>query len=234
MTRHTWLTVLLAGALLTSAALAQPTTPPADEAATRSVDAPTDHPGRQPGRPRATRDAGLTAEQEFELLEALGSRFPHRREELLQLKQDKPDLYPHVLGRLWHWYEEWQRLPDDAKEFAMTEQELKIQAIKLARQWQEADPKDRGPIEEQLRDVLRRKFDVSQRLREVRLAAMQRQIEQLRRENAERAEKRAEIIEEQLTRALTSPHGSRGRPSGDHNDATDDTPQTPPPSDNDE
>ena len=211
MARHLWLTILLAIVLLaSSAAQAQPATTADD-----SADAPTALQVDRGGR-RHAQTGALTDEQEAELLEALGSRFPHRREELLELKEDKPDLYPHIMRRLWHWYQEWQRLPDDAKEFAMLEQELNIQAIKLAREWHLAESEDQQAIEEKLREVLAKKFDVSQKLREVRLAAMQEQIEQLRQENAERSENRDEIIEEQLTRALSNLHGFRGQqPQGD-------------------
>lgn len=220
MNRYSWLTILLAVVLLASSpALAQPTT--TDDASGRQRGA---HGGREHPRARA-----LTEEQEAELLDALGSRFPHRREELLKLKEEKPDLYPHIMGRLWHWYQEWQRLPDDAKEFAMLEQELNIQAIKLARAWHNAEPEEQEAIEKKLREVLREKFDASQKVREVRLAAMQKQIEELRKENAERSEKRDEIIEEQLTRALSDPHGSRGRPP-----AAEETPDQPPATDDED
>jgi hypothetical protein len=212
MTRHSWLTILLAVALLApSLAVAQPD---------KDDDA---QPGRHDaaeGR-RSTEAEPITEEQETELLEALGSRYPHRRDELLKLKENKPDIYSHVITRLWHWYEEWQRLPDDAKEFAMEEQELSIQAIKLVRKWHMAEPEEQPTIMEELREVLTRKFEVNQKLREVRLAAMQKQIEQLRKENAERSANQDEIIGEQLTRALANPHGAR-RSSSD-----DETPEPP-------
>lgn len=222
MTRHSWLTILLAIVLVaSSAAVAQPTAPPADTD-TDSAETPTARTTARGGRHRANVQP-LTDDQEAELLEALGSRFPHRREELLALKKEKPEIYVHVIARLWHWYEEWQRLPDEAKELAMQEQELNIQAVKLAREWHLAEGDDQQAIEEKLRDVLAKKFDVAQKLREVRLAAMQKQIEELRKENADRSKKRDEIIEEQLTRALTNPHGSRSRaPTDEQPVATDD------------
>jgi len=189
----------------------QPSTPDASGRAV-SPDGPRGRPGQR-HRPNGRKPVELSEQQEGELLEALGIRFPRRREQLAQLKADHPDHYRRVLGRLWRWYEEWQLLPEEARETAMIEQELKIQAIHLVRKYRAAtdlDEKTRALAA--LREVLIKRFKVSQDLREKRLAAMQAQIVLLRKENAERDKKRDEIIEEQLKRMLTSPRFDTDRP----------------------
>lgn len=207
--RQVWI-ILTTVAIATSVVLAQPpTTQPADRDRPGRIGGPSHGDGRHGGRQLEP----LSEDQQAELLEALGSRFPKRRQELLQLREDHPDHFQQVTARLWRWYQEWKLLPAEAQETAMLEQELKIQAIQLVRQWREAkDPDEKKALRLKLRDVLTKKFQASQELREKRLAAMQDQIKQLRAENADRTESRDEIIDEQVDQILASPHG-RGRGS---------------------
>jgi len=154
----------------------------------------------------------LTDEQEAELLEALAERLPHRHEQLLELKKERPDHYKHVIARLWMWYKDWKLLPDETKEDAMQEQDLHIESIRLAREYRAADASERRQIRAKLKGVLKRKFELSLRVREQRLAAMQKEIQRLREENADRQAKRDQIVNDQVSSILQVPDDRPPRP----------------------
>ena len=145
----------------------------------------------------------LTEEQEKELLQSVQRRFPRRYKELMQLRKDNPERYQRVLARMWRWHERWKYLPEEARKAAVQRDEMKIQAYHLVRTWrQTSDRQKKGQIETKLRKVLVEKFNAEQELHEKRLAAMQQEIQALRKENAQREKKRDQIVREQLRRML--------------------------------
>ena len=197
---------------------AEPADPPA---ATTQPAGPAEGAAVEPAepttRPHATRPPvkPLTEEQEKELLQSVQRRFPRRYKELTQLRKDNPERYQRVLARMWRWHQRWKHLPEEARKAAAQRDEMKIQAYHLVRTWrQTSDRQKKRQIETKLRKVLVEKFNAEQELREKRLAAMQREIQTLRKENAERAKKRDQIVREQLRRMLLNdrPDDGRGHP----------------------
>ena len=194
---------------------AEPTDPPA--ATTQPAEGAAAEPAEPSTRPHAHRPPvkPLTEEQEKELLESVQRRFPGRYKELTQLRKDNPERYQRVLARMWRWHQRWKYLPEEARKAAVHRDEMKIQAYHLVRTWrQTSDRRKKRQIETKLRKVLIEKFNAEQELREKRLAAMQREIQTLRKENAERAKKRDQIVREHLRRMLLAdgPDDGRGHP----------------------
>ena len=92
---------------------------------------------------------------------------------------------------------------EELGDLAAAKQELAIRSIGLVRAWQRAtDADEKDEIQERLRAVLTEKFDVEQQYHEMRLQEMQEQIESLRAQLASRAERRTELIEQELNRKL--------------------------------
>jgi hypothetical protein len=173
--------------------------PPAKDETPKAEEKPKEH--RR--RPLRTDVKPLTKEQEAEFLTDLKDRFPDRHEQFMKLKESNPEHFHQALARMYQWQERWKHLPEEARQAAMADQDLKIQAMHLSRRCQnEKDPKRQEELKEELREVLLKRFESEQKLRETRLAAMQEQLKHLEQEIAERAENRDEIVDKQLTRML--------------------------------
>ena len=222
MTRLTsiLLTSLLTG-LIFSIALADP--PTGRDHNERTEPPETRHETTTP--PDGSVPAQLTAEQEDELLGAIEHRFPHRHRQLVELKESNPERYHEVIAQWWHRYQDWQEMGEELGELAAAKQELAIRSLRLARLWrQAADADEKEEIAERLRSVLAEKFDVEQLYHEKRLQEMQEQIENLRTQLASRAQRRDEIIQQELDRKLDGDDSADNDDLGERVVEADDSP----------
>ena len=177
--------------------------------------------------PPAPAGAQLSHAQEQELLEVIQRRFPHRYEQLTELRDSNPDRYRQVMARWYRRYEQWQAMGPDIQRLEMARQELEIQSTQLVQRWrQAADNETKQQVEAQLRQVLTKRFDIEHDLHAKRLEHMAEQLEQLRREHAERAERRSEIIQQELNSLLRSVPRP-GRDDSEDEAATDRPPRGP-------
>ena len=194
------------------------------------ADPPADAEDPQPAAEQAADQAReqLSDAQERELLQVIHRRFPHRYEQLTELRESNPDRYRQVMARWYRRYEQWQAMGPEIQRLEMTRQELEIQSTQLAHRWRQASDDEKPEIEAQLRQVLTKRFDVEHELHAQRLARMAQQLEQLRQEHAERAERRNEIIQQELNSLLRRASNLPGQGDDDDDSVTTErTPQAP-------
>jgi hypothetical protein len=194
MMKTLW-TILIAGWLglaLTTARADDPPAPDEDPQPAAEQAADQDSAGEQ-----------LSHAQERELLQVIRRRFPHRYEQLTELRENNADRYHQVMARWYRRYEQWQAMGPEIQRLEMTRQELEIQSTQLVQRWRQAPDDDaKQQIEAELRQVLTKRFDIEHELHAKRLEQMAQQLEQLRQEHAERGERRSEIIQQELNSLL--------------------------------
>ncbi|MFO8013219.1 MAG: hypothetical protein R6X20_07930 [Phycisphaerae bacterium] len=148
----------------------------------------------------------LTDEQVDEILAFVKEKMPWRYERLKAWQEEKPEFFRRMCRRLRFEIGQLKRLKKDnpeAYEAALEEHRLRARAAELAARARKAESEEaREKTKAELRGVLERLFDAERRAREAQIHELEERIAHLRRQLAERAEKRDRIIDWLLERLM--------------------------------
>jgi hypothetical protein len=159
----------------------------------------------------------LTDEQIEEILAFVKEKMPWRYEHLKKWQEEKPEFFRRMCRRLRFEIGQLKRLEKDnpkAYEAALEEHRLRARAAELAARARNAESEDaREKTKAELRGVLERLFDAEGKAREAQIHELEERIAHLRRQLAERAEKRDRIIDWLVERMLSGRHEEEDKPS---------------------
>ncbi len=145
-----------------------------------------------------TRPHLLTEAQEKDALAFIKQHRPEEYERMMKIKDESPRLYRMGLAAAWR----LMQMPAEMQKYAEQQQQARLKAWRLSRDFLKADEAQKPAIRKDLLDALGSEFDTEQQMRERRLAQLEEEIEHLRGQVKERAEQRTRIIEENLKSLL--------------------------------
>lgn len=145
-----------------------------------------------------TRPHPLTDAQEKDALAYIKEHRPDEYDRLLKIKDDRPHLYRMALASTWH----MMQMPAEIQKLAEQEQQARLKAWRLSREFLKADEAQKATLRKELTDTLGTAFDAEQQMRERRLAQLEDEIGHLRAQVKDRVEQRGRIIEENLKNLL--------------------------------
>ena len=155
-------------------------------------------PARRP-RPR------LTAEQEAEVLEFLKQRRPEQYQQLIKMRGEDDAGYHRSLRAVEGFLRRWRNLPEKIRESTLRERDARIRALQMVKQFQQAkDPADQARLRGELRQAVAELFEAEQVIREHRLAELEAQIAELRKELESRRARGAQGLDERVEQLLQS------------------------------
>lgn len=144
---------------------------------------------------------GLTTEQEAATLAFLRAEHPALPERLAEQKVSDPPGYDQVMVKIHRFMVQRQDKPQDIREAMDREKRTQLAVARLfSGLRQNDDPSNASALSEKLRQAVATHFDAEQRLRAARLAQLDSQIRQLRRELQNQQLKREQIIDQRVAR----------------------------------
>ena len=165
-----------------------------------------------PGEGDVRPAAAVNEQQEAELLGALADKRPDEARRLRKLKEENPREYRFALVAAWKQYQTWKDLPPEVQKMFASQQQARLDAWRVSRDFFSAkDPNQKERIRARLMEILGVEFDAEQGVREFRLGQLEDQLKRLRAELRDRADRRAQVIEQNLQDLLAS----KSRPKGD-------------------
>ncbi len=168
-----------------------------------------DGPGR--GEPRKPRKP-LTDEQTEELFGILQQINPRFAEGLAKVRKIRPERFRQGLQRIAPRLEHLVQLKDDDPELFQLEienRQLKFKSFRLSQAIRKArtentDPAKIEAMQNQLRDMLDKHFDVRQKILERELKHMAKRIEKLKGQLRQRQENRKQLIDQYMRKLMTA------------------------------
>jgi len=219
MTKQAVTALFLAAAVGIAAAIASDEGAPSASPATQPVSTQPARPGRtfsgggpfrRSARPSASRP--LSEDEEKAVLEFLKENRPVRHERLLKLRKEDPEGYQLALGAMHMFMRRWTHMPKPIRELAIQAKDAEIQALQLVRQMRaETDAKALVALRKQLAQAVGELVDAELKLRELRLAQLEMQLERLREELTEQRKQRNHLIEQRMEAWLLAPGISGAR-----------------------
>jgi polyhydroxyalkanoate synthesis regulator phasin len=159
----------------------------------------------------------LTDEQIEEILAFVKEKMPWRYDNLTKWQEEKPEFFRRMCRRLRFEIGQLKRLKKEnpkAYEAALEEHRLRARAAELAARARQAESDEaREKTKAELRGVLERLFDAEGKAREAQIHELEERIAHLRRQLAERAEKRDRIIDWLLNWMMSRDHEAKDAPS---------------------
>lgn len=168
-----------------------PTTGPGDRASSQ----PTTRPGR--------RGRAMTEQQMAELLGWLQVNQPTIYKHAEELKKtDEPKFRAFMHGIAWL-RADIEDMPADLQRRSWRIREDNVRVAEFLKQYRVAETEEaKAKIIPQLRNVLLRQFIDTQKLKEYQLELLSRQLDEVRRQLAERMDRRDELVDERLLNLL--------------------------------
>ncbi len=148
----------------------------------------------------------LTQEREEEVLQYVSQAYPHKYENLIQLRSRRPVLYRQALLRAYKEMQFAERLREENPEQyenLKLERELESQSQTLAEQYKTAETEaEKKAIEEKLRSVLIQTFEVRQANRQFEIDKLESRLQELKEKNEERQQNKNRIIQLRIDELL--------------------------------
>ena len=159
------------------------------------------------GQGREWKPRELTEEQKAELTTYLEDSFPDTLVDLNDLKESDADKAKRGEMMLFFAYKATQELPEDLQDVAFGNMLGKYEIMQLAKQYKAAeDDETKEALKAELKELLDANFDGDQKLKEYHLDQMEARLEEARTKVADRAEKKDEVVDEQLEDILSGKH----------------------------
>jgi hypothetical protein len=158
--------------------------------------------------------AAITDQQETELIASLTEKRPEEAARLRRLKDENPRAYRGQLVIAWRAYQVWKDLPPEIQKLYETQQRSRLEAWRQAQNFMNTkDSAQKERIHDRLMETLGSEFDAELGIRQYRLGQLEDQLKRLRAELKDRADHRAQGIEQNLQDLLTNKF--RPKPDGD-------------------
>jgi Spy/CpxP family protein refolding chaperone len=158
------------------------------------------HGGMRPGS-HGDQDPGynLTDEQIEQILEVVEDYRPEMAEQISEMRERDPQRAEQLLRRAMMFVRpmvQMKQVDPEGYELHLRDAKLDRESRELARRVRAADGREADDLRAQLREVVAQHFDVRQRIRERKLAALEKQIDELRTQIETRAESRDQLVDQ--------------------------------------
>jgi hypothetical protein len=187
-------------AALLGSAVAEPPRPARDEPTTRpNRPGPTSRPSDDDRRPPPR----VSPERIGELMARMKTENADLYARLTEMRENNPVAFQRTMNRLDQYVRQLDALPDEMQEVYRRQHADNVRVAELVKQIGETpDPQTKAALTTELRTVVARQFDNGQKIKEHRLQTLAAQLEALKVELQQRAEKRDEIIDGRITDLL--------------------------------
>lgn len=156
------------------------------------------HPTTRPARLEKA-DRQLSESRIGELLDRMKNERPEMYARLIDLRQNHPAAFIRSMNNLDEITRQLDNLPPELRGTYMRLRSDNEKSAALLRQIRDAsDDSQKEDLRKELREVVSRQFDDTQKLKEFRMQQLSRQLDNLRKELDERAAKRDEIIDARM------------------------------------
>ncbi len=146
-----------------------------------------------------SRKRKLTSAQEAETLGYLKEQRPGYHSRILELRKTHPVRYRHTLGRIYPSMKAWKAMPSGLRTANEYVRETQVAIVEMVRTMKLVrDPKEKTGLEKELQERVKTHFEAEQKLRELRLANLEKRIQDLRQELQEQRIKQDQIITERM------------------------------------
>ncbi len=136
------------------------------------------------------------AEQVKPMLEALKEAHPLLYRRLIHARERSPEHYRRGLAMAWRWYRRWSEMPENVRDESLRIQRLTVRIVRLTVDYRRAEDDDRRrELREEIEKLAGQRFDAEQKLAELRLAEMERKLDEMRERLERRENERDEVIE---------------------------------------
>jgi len=144
----------------------------------------------------------VTAEQEAELLAVLKEKRPDFHARLTRLSKEDKRSYRRALGGAWRWYQRWKRMSPQEKAAVKEITNARLRVGRVIRAVREAKRPPTAEQRAELLDAITKALQAEQALQTIRIKKLEKEIQRLKEDLRDRAERRKEIIAERLERTL--------------------------------
>jgi hypothetical protein len=189
-------------AALLGSAVAEPPRPARDEPTTRpNRPGPTSRPSDDDRDRRPP--PKVSPERIRELMARMKTENADLYARLAEMRENSPGVFQRTMGRLDQYVRQLDALPAELQEVYRRQHADNVRVAELVKQIGETpDPQAKAALTTELRTVVARQFDNGQKIKEHRLQTLAAQLEALKVELQQRAEKRDEIIDGRITDLL--------------------------------
>jgi hypothetical protein len=192
---------VLAAAMMIGTTLAQDKSPAGAPQATASTAASTPAP-RWGARTRRA----IPADQEAEMMAFTKQYMPELHKQFQQLEKDDPPRAARVHQQMYWLWRRVQRYPaGPVRDAAVARQRINVDVYKAARAYrQTADDGEKAKLRKELTELLGRRFDHDQVVKEYDITLLEKQLAELKADIERRRKNRTEVIADSVTRLLAS------------------------------
>ena len=155
-------------------------------------------------RSRRGRRKPITPEQEKQILEFSKEHMKHHYDRLMKLREENERAYRRTLGFLWPRVQSMMSMSPEMRQAHLDENRLRVEIFQTVKDYREAiGPEEKEELKQELQELVARKFDAEQKVREYRLRELEAQLSRLKKQLIQRTAERGKIIEDKIGRLLT-------------------------------
>ena len=155
---------------------------PDEPGAPKDADAPTAPRGDHAGPLLRTHPVRLTEEQEQQMLDMIKQSWPERYARLMELKRSDPGRFSMFLRVHWGLFQRWKDSPPEVQKAWVELTDTKAEIGRTLREYHEASEEKKPELKAALRVLLGRQLEAEHTIYRHRLAALEKQIAELRAE----------------------------------------------------